>query len=64
MRSIGESVEREDPTNNLLDVQTQLEWLRAIGFEDEQNLTTRGEAQALGRVIRELSGRLRSRDWA
>ena len=34
MRSIGESVEREDPTNNLLDVQTQLEWLRAIGFED------------------------------
>jgi tRNA (cmo5U34)-methyltransferase len=34
MRSIGESVEREDPTNKLLDVQTQLEWLRAIGFED------------------------------
>jgi len=34
MKSIGESVEREDPTNKLLDVQTQLEWLRGIGFED------------------------------
>jgi tRNA (cmo5U34)-methyltransferase len=34
MKSIGESVENEDPTNKLLDVQTQLEWLRAIGFED------------------------------
>jgi tRNA (cmo5U34)-methyltransferase len=34
MKSIGESVEDEDPTNKLLDVQTQLEWLRVIGFED------------------------------
>jgi tRNA (cmo5U34)-methyltransferase len=34
MKSIGESVESEDPTNKLLDVQTQVEWLRAIGFED------------------------------
>jgi len=34
MKSIGESVETEDPTNKLLDVQTQLEWLRTIGFED------------------------------
>ena len=34
MKSIGESVENEDPTNKLLDVQTQLEWLSAIGFED------------------------------
>jgi hypothetical protein len=34
MKSIGESVENEDPTNKLLDVQTQVEWLRAIGFED------------------------------
>jgi tRNA (cmo5U34)-methyltransferase len=34
MKSIGESVENEDPTNKLLDVRTQLEWLRAIGFED------------------------------
>ena len=34
MKSIGESVENEDPTNKLLDVQTQLEWLRVIGFED------------------------------
>ena len=24
----------EDPSNKLLDVHTQLEWLRAIGFED------------------------------
>jgi len=34
MKNIGESVEDEDPTNKLLDVQTQLEWLRTIGFED------------------------------
>jgi tRNA (cmo5U34)-methyltransferase len=34
MESIGETVEKEDPTNKLLDVQTQLEWLRVIGFED------------------------------
>ena len=34
MKSIGESVENEDPTNKLLDVQTQLDWLRVIGFED------------------------------
>jgi len=26
--------EKEDPSNKLLDLHTQLEWLRAIGFED------------------------------
>ncbi|MBV8415307.1 MAG: class I SAM-dependent methyltransferase [Verrucomicrobia bacterium] len=34
MKGIGGNVENEDPTNKLLDLQTQLEWLRAIGFED------------------------------
>jgi len=34
MKKIGESVENEDPTNKLLEMQTQLEWLKAIGFED------------------------------
>ena len=34
MKSKGESAENEDPTNKLLDVQTQLEWLSAIGFQD------------------------------
>ena len=34
MKMIGESVENEDPTNKLLDVQTQLEWLKTVGFED------------------------------
>jgi len=34
MSSIGESVENEDSTNKLLDVQTQLQWLRGVGFQD------------------------------
>jgi SAM-dependent methyltransferase len=31
---IGFTVETEDPSNKLLDVKTQLNWLREIGFED------------------------------
>jgi tRNA (cmo5U34)-methyltransferase len=31
---IGFTVETEDPSNKLLDVETQLQWLREIGFED------------------------------
>lgn len=31
---IGFTVETEDPSNKLLDVETQLEWLRKIGFVD------------------------------
>ena len=31
---IGFTVETEDPSNKLLDVETQLRWLREIGFED------------------------------
>jgi tRNA (cmo5U34)-methyltransferase len=32
--AIGEPLEDEDPSNRLLDVQSQLEWLRDIGFTD------------------------------
>lgn len=34
LASLGESVETEDPSNKLLDPETQLAWLRDIGFED------------------------------
>ncbi len=33
-KAIGKSVEEEDPSNKLLDPQTQVAWLREIGFED------------------------------
>ena len=32
--AIGEAIEDEDPSDNLLDVETQLGWLREIGFDD------------------------------
>jgi tRNA (cmo5U34)-methyltransferase len=34
LHSIGVTVETEDPSNKLLDLETQLGWLRAIGFVD------------------------------
>jgi tRNA (cmo5U34)-methyltransferase len=34
LRSIGFTVETEDPSNKLLDLDTQLGWLREIGFVD------------------------------
>ncbi len=34
LRRIGFTVETEDPSNKLLDVETQLGWLREIGFVD------------------------------
>ncbi|MGC1372354.1 MAG: class I SAM-dependent methyltransferase [Candidatus Sulfotelmatobacter sp.] len=34
LHSIGYTVETEDPSNKLLDLQTQLQWLREIGFAD------------------------------
>ncbi|MGA8238589.1 MAG: hypothetical protein WB918_18905, partial [Candidatus Sulfotelmatobacter sp.] len=34
LHSIGYTVETEDPSNKLLDLQTQLQWLREIGFVD------------------------------
>jgi tRNA (cmo5U34)-methyltransferase len=34
LHSIGYTVETEDPSNKLLDVETQLRWLREIGFTD------------------------------
>jgi SAM-dependent methyltransferase len=32
--AIGEPIENEDPSDRLLDVHTQLEWLRELGFDD------------------------------
>jgi tRNA (cmo5U34)-methyltransferase len=34
LESLGQSIDSEDPSNKLLDVDTQLSWLRAIGFDD------------------------------
>ena len=34
LHKIGYTVETEDPSNKLLDVETQLDWLRQIGFAD------------------------------
>jgi len=34
LQSIGYTVETEDPSNKLLDVETQVRWLREIGFVD------------------------------
>jgi SAM-dependent methyltransferase len=34
LHSIGYTVETEDPSNKLLDLETQLRWLREIGFAD------------------------------
>jgi SAM-dependent methyltransferase len=34
LHSIGKTIETEDPSNKLLDVETQLQWLREIGFVD------------------------------
>ncbi len=34
LRRIGFTVDTEDPSNKLLDVETQLGWLREIGFRD------------------------------
>lgn len=33
-QAINEPIENEDPSDRTLDVQTQLEWLRALGFQD------------------------------
>lgn len=34
LEAMGITAAEEDPSNKLLDVHTQLEWLRAIGFQD------------------------------
>lgn len=34
MAQVGQTPQTEDPSNRLLDVETQLSWLRQIGFED------------------------------
>jgi SAM-dependent methyltransferase len=33
-QAIGEPIEGEDPSDRLLDVHTQIQWLRELGFED------------------------------
>ena len=34
LRAVGVPADHEDPSNHLLDVETQLQWLREIGFTD------------------------------
>ena len=34
LQAMGLTAADEDPSNRLLDVHTQLEWLREIGFDD------------------------------
>jgi SAM-dependent methyltransferase len=34
LAALGVEPDQDDPSNKLLDVETQLGWLRAIGFED------------------------------
>jgi tRNA (cmo5U34)-methyltransferase len=34
LQGIGYTPETEDPSNKLLDMETQLQWLREIGFAD------------------------------
>lgn len=34
LQAVGVAPEEDDPSNQLLDVETQLSWLRKIGFED------------------------------
>ncbi len=34
LQAIGYTSETEDPSNQLLDVETQLQWLRTLGFTD------------------------------
>lgn len=38
LRRIGYTPETEDPSNKLLDVETQLQWLREIGFVDVDSI--------------------------
>ncbi len=58
LAEIGVSPSDEDPSNILLDVQSQLEWLREIGYEDVDCYWKWLELALLGGVRRKSDGEL------